>query len=285
MSSYNTRLIDFISKAYVENPYINYVEMHQKYNQLWNQAQHNNEKQKELLKLYVNTRDKNNGKGFYTLSYYMLETITYHTFETRIIPIHVFHKIINYQVKGNENTIPFGSWKDIKHFLSFFIQDNTHYYTSRESIIDIILLEHVIPQLIEDRKNKSIGNPISLCGKWMPRERSKTHGWLAKKIAILYYYNTICITNKTQTIFKHYRYLIRDLNEYLSIPQIHMCKNEWDKIDFQKITPQTIQKYKSCFLNENEVNEPHRYKCKENLKEYWKTNHDTLCIYEWMNFI
>ncbi len=285
MSSYNTRLIDFISQVEVETLSINYTVMHQKYNQLWNQAGQNNKKQKELIKLYVNTRDKNNGSGLYTLSYHMLETITYYTFETRVIPIDIYHKIIHNQIKGDDTIIPFGSWKDIKHFLSFFIQDNTHHYVNRESIVDTILLEHVIPQLIEDRKNKSIGNPISLCGKWMPRERSKTHGWLAKKIAILYYYNTICITNKTHTIFKHYRYLIRDINIYLNTPQVYMCKNQWDQIDFQKVTPQTIQKYKRCFLNEAGINEPHRYECRKNLKKYWKSHCDELCSYQWIDFI
>lgn len=253
---------------------MDHFKLHGLYDKLWNMAT-TPKQESELLKVYVLTRDIKNGCGLYHFSYHMLETITYHTYETRRISFSRYKRLLTHQMKGDPSQCiePFGSWKDIKHFLTFFINEYTPYYKfhNRNDVVDSILTFLVIPQMIEDRKNMSIQHPITLCGKWLPRERSKKHGWLAKKIAILYYNHVICITHHTQTIYKHYRYLIRDFNKYLHVPQVHMCKNEWDKIQFEWVSAKTISKYSNAFLSDNHKHEPHRQACKENLQEYLKT--------------
>jgi hypothetical protein len=195
-------------------------------------------------------------------------------FEKQTLSIARYHKLIENQLKGTEHEPAFGCWKDMKHFLTFFMTSYLYDINNRESIVDSILMIHVIPQLVKDRKSMSVCEPVSLCGKWMPRESSRKHKWLAKKIAILYYNHTICITNQTQTMYKWYRYLIRDLNKYLNVPQVHMCNNEWDKIDFDKVSAQTMKKFNHCFLNDARVHEPHRKECSNHLKSKYKMNYD-----------
>ena len=157
-----------------------YQTLQEKYNQLWNNAK-NEEEKNELLKLYKYIRDIHHGKGLYTLSYYLLDTITYHVFEKQTLSIARYHKLIENQLKGTEHEPAFGCWKDMKHFLTFFMASYLYDINNRESIVDSILMIHVIPQLVKDRNSMSVCEPVSLCGKWMPRESSRKHKWLAKK--------------------------------------------------------------------------------------------------------
>ena len=197
----------------------------------------------------------------------MLESILYFYIENKISK-HTFITILKSFVKevkiDNKSTHPYGSWKDIKLFLNHLINNNKNI----EFIIDEIIQEIYIPQMIEDRKNMSINLPISLCGKWLPRESSKEFGWLARKIAINYYNYVFCLTNKNYIKYSHYRKLCSSFNNYLDIPQNHMCSKHWDYIKFNKVTAQTILKSKKSFLNDKEINENHRIICKENFLNY-----------------
>lgn len=273
---YKEYLSEFLSYVVTDTPQkpLPYVKIQNIYNQLWDWAITNDEKT-ELLKLYVFTRDIFNGLGLYTLSYYLLETLTYHTYETKRISFHEYKDLLTNQWKGNKDQRiePYGSWKDVKKFLTFFANNEYSpcYFTNgRDAIIDSFIITFVIPQMVEDRKHMSIQKPITLCGKWLPRERSKQDGWLAKRIAVLYYRHTICMNHTLHAMYKHYRKLIAQFNQYLQVPQVHMCRNEWDKIQFHHVSMKTICKFRNAFFNSNRIYEPHRMKCTENLQEYLK---------------
>ena len=226
-----------------------------------------------VLKLCLQTRDIVDGKGLYQLTYNLLEVIVFYTFEKNIISKETFYKMLkNIVHEFNINDKPqhsYGSWKDLKLFLNFLNNFGDTYtkYTKKE-IIDDIIKEIYIPQMIQDRKNMSIQKPISLCGKWLPRESSKEFKWLARNIATLYYNYVFCMNIKPQFKFTHYRKLISEFNKYLDTTQIHMTSKKWDNIVFNKVTAQTLLKNKYSFLNMNEINEPHRIMCREHFLNF-----------------
>lgn len=276
------KLVQFCFQS-VLDPHMNYENMHYHYTHLWNHCP--SHLRDSLLKLFEFNRDIHHGKGLNTLSYYMLEVITFMTYEKNLIPFTTYHGILQRVFQEFSTTtsstspstptntqLPYGSWKDLKHFLSLFKwEPHLHMYThtNKNDIIDDILMTHVIPQLIQDRKNMSIQEPISLCGKWMPRESCVRHGWLARKIAYLYHKHTFQVYAKKQDIYKTYRKLISSINVYLEIPQNHMCNRTWDKINFDHVTSKTMLKYKRVFLNDDpHINEHHRKVCSQNFKNY-----------------
>ena len=268
------KLVQFSFQSVVD-PHMNYSQMYHQYIHLWNHCPIH--QRDNLLKLFEFNRDIHHGKGLNTLSYYMLEVITFMTYERNLIPTNVYHGILQrlfqeFPGKNHTTELPYGSWKDLKHFLTLFKWEPhllLYTHSVKNDIIDEILLTHVIPQLIRDRKNMSIQEPISLCGKWMPRESCVKHGWLARKIAYLYHKQTIQVYAKRQDIYKTYRKLITSINAYLEIPQNHMCNRTWDKINFDHVTSKTMLKYKRVFLNEDpHINEHHRKVCSQNFKNY-----------------
>ena len=48
--------------------------------------------------------------------------------------------------------------------------------------------------------------------------------------------------------------LVTSLNKYLDTTQIHMTRREWDKINFDNVTAQTIHKSKNSFMNQKNIN-------------------------------
>tara|TARA_B110000116_G_C16800715_1_gene570363 strand:+ start:6705 stop:8387 length:1683 start_codon:yes stop_codon:yes gene_type:complete len=222
-----------------------------------------------ILKLIIHTRDIYNGKGLWSLTYVMLNVLTKYCFGKNIICKKIYFKILKHIVSPfNKNQEkPYGSWKDIKYFLN----DLKYYYydlNKVDEIIDQIIINIYIPQIIEDIENMKMNNKISLCGKWLPRERSKKYKWLAKRIAKLYQINVVKTIESSKTIYKNYRTLLSNFNKYLETTQIFMNHLDWDKIDFNKVTSKTLLKYKNSFLNDKNLNIKSRIICKENLIDF-----------------
>jgi hypothetical protein len=230
---------------------------------------------KYLLKLILHTRDVCEGKGMYQLTYVFLgEFLKYISITNNAKHYDDFIKVLSCMVNDFElNGVKYqayGSWKDMKYLLTYFRNNNIGKNTHYENIINKI----IVPQMVKDCGIMiNNGGSISLCGKWLPRESSKKFGWLGKKIAVLYY-NTVVgrinvgRINKTSVIFKYYREVISSLNSHLDTTQIHMAAKQWDKIQFNRVTAQTMLKSKNAFMNKNNIDEEHRHICKENLVNY-----------------
>lgn len=76
------------------------------------------------------------------------------------------------------------------------------------------------------------------------------------------------MTTKQSTMQKYYRQFISKVNKYIDTTQVHMCKREWDKINFDHVTALTMLKSKNAFMNIKDINEEHRNICKNNLIKY-----------------
>lgn len=93
-------------------------------------------------------------------------------------------------------------------------------------------------QLTKDIINYEKKEPISLLAKWLKSSNtsSKESRNIAKKT-----YNFLGISEKD------YRKLLSILREYLNITERYMSLNQWEKIDFSKISSYSMLKYKKAF--------------------------------------
>lgn len=228
-----------------------------------------------IIKMCLQNRDIKSGKGLTKTTYMMLNTMAYYCYEKKILPSNTILKILKGFVtnKYNEHTKtydhPYGSWKDIKYFLEYFCNDTIYKYVtvSKLCIVNEIIQNIYIPQMINDRKNMSLNKPISLCGKWLPRE-SGQFKQLSRKIANQYHKEVYRLTESNVKIYKQYRQLISNFNNYLDTTQIHMAGKTWDKINFENVTSKTLFLNKESFQNLKEIDEDHRHICKTNYSQF-----------------
>lgn len=228
-----------------------------------------------IIKLCLQNRDIKYGKGLTETTYMMLNTLTYYCYEKEMFPKDTIIKVLTGFVKNkfNEDSQcyehPYGSWKDIKYFLAHLCKNETYTYVNanKSSIVDEIIKKLYVPQMINDRKNMSVYRPISLCGKWLPRE-SGQFKQLSKKIAIHYYQEVFRDSGTNIKMYQHYRKLVSKFNHYLDTTQIHMAGKTWDHIDFEHVTSKTLLLNKKSFLNYKNIDEGHRHYCKYNFQHF-----------------
>lgn len=223
-----------------------------------------------LIRLALQTRDIEMGKGMYNMAYHMFEVIVHHVYDTNSIDrntyFKMFRRVLNESPDGD---MPYGSWKDLKNFLQHMHVSKRYDSHYRNHIIHEHIMRLYVEQMIQDRKSMSVGNGISLCGKWLPRESSKVHRWLARSIARAYYNTVFCEVPEKMSIYsQHYRELCTKFNKYIDTTQIHMCRRTWDVIDFDHVTALTMHKFKNAFMNSKNINEEHRNICRDNLINY-----------------
>jgi hypothetical protein len=270
-------------------------------------------KRKDLLtvlyKLIGKTRDIEGGKGEYAISYMMIWTWYKHFPGLSAIALALFvfppkrlTSLISENVYRNycawkecftkDDQIPYGSWKDIKHFCKYVLDqsgDKNHllieqcvWFMNTQISADRLLYGSADPE------KKDI--PISLAAKWVPRAgkhgRSFNFNWLNKKLALGFYpeYIASAVANggaKTRNAAEkkcltHYRILVSTLNRHLDTVQIKQAANRWAEIDHSKTTSLTISKNRRAFMNlprtkdsdEVRSEDPDRIECAKNFKAY-----------------
>ena len=228
-----------------------------------------------VVKLCLQNRDIKSGKGLTQTTYMMMNTLAYYSYETGTFPRDTIVKILKGFVtnKYDEDTKtyqhPYGSWKDVKYFLEYFWKSTRYEYVAANKcgIIEEIIREVYIPQMIKDRKNMSVNQRISLCGKWLPRE-SGQFKQLAKQIAIQYHKEVHRVSESNVKMYQKYRQLISKYNHYLDTTQIHMTGKTWDQINFDNVTSKTLFLNKESFLNTKYIEEEHRHICRNNYLEF-----------------
>ena len=248
----------------------------------------------KIIRLVYHIRDITHGKGMYNLTYHMLfELFVFYKKEVNkyILNKRTYYQVIKRIVSNSENESSIGSWKDIKKYLTHLVENsNDRKYTTFYNIYNLkqIIKEHIreiiVPQLVNDRKNLSVGEDISFCAKWLPREkaRSKVHTYIARLIAIEYSnYVFPILTNSvkdTREKYKRYRRVVSSLNKYLDTTQIHMCAREWDKINFDYVTKNTLFKNHEAFMNSQNNSSIDRQQCSVNYKNHL-SKHETGIMY------
>ena len=212
-----------------------------------------------LYKMIGHTRDIIDGKGEYTLSYMML------CCWNKINPLLAQFALRSFVLHENENTHPYGSWKDLKYFCKYCKE--VYYKKNDENTLKFEehnLVQYAVQLMNEQIKtdyhtflnfNNNHKNTISLAAKWIPREKS-SFGWLYNMLCTQYFSEYISTAHTSEQIRKatnkcktEYRKILTTLNKYLDTLQIKQCHQEWSMIDFNNVTSISLIKQKKAFLN------------------------------------
>jgi hypothetical protein len=197
-----------------------------------------------LYRMIGHTRDIISGKGEYTLAYMMVDVWSDFNLEL------AKHALTCFVKSSHNDSIPYGSWKDIKYFCRYCLQNGRS--------IDHPIIQHGISLMNEQLRLDSacfMNGPISLVAKWIPREDS-SFKVLYPPLATQYFAEFIA-TAKTDEAYARaitkcktqYRILIAKLNKKLDTTQIKQCSTQWDQIKFDNVTSITLAKQKKAFLN------------------------------------
>ena len=224
-----------------------------------------------LYKMIGHTRDVNDGKGEYALAYMMIYVWEQYWSSLAVYALRTFVK-----PTFSQSEVPYGSWKDIKHFCTY-IMNRGHRMDNSELLRSAVKLMN--GQLLEDHRNL-LGTSISLAGKWAPREKSTNNGWLHEVLALDFFSNYLVTAKTPESKAKatlkakmHFRKILSSLNSQLKTVQIKQCAKQWADIEPGLQTSITMFKQKRAFLNktkkgETRVNDLDRIICAENFNAY-----------------
>ena len=233
-----------------------------------------------LYKLIAQTRDIIDGKGEMDLTWMQLEVWSRFSVE---LSFKAFVHIVDSKHKAL-NGHQYGSWKDIKYFLAYLKNksDESH------PLVDMILLNIVVPALKHDEQLLKQGLPVSLLGRWIPREKSsKKFNWIFYKLSKMMYPEFVVEPqggwmNRKQLSRAHskQRIYLKKLIVKLSgsdggsdTPQVKMAGKRWDKLNFNNVTSVTIRNQKVAILNKTKKgqqrsSEDDRVECAKNYTEH-----------------
>jgi hypothetical protein len=239
-----------------------------------------------LYKLIGQTRDIVSGKGEYSLSYMMIcvwykfwPELAKNAFTFFVLPP---NKNIKHQ---------YGSWKDVKYMCNYvrdYFKNDNHELIKH--IIDLVCTVHKLEytdfynyKMSIENNDKKTNIPkveLSLCAKWLPREKCKKFGWINSKIAENLFPHFINSGRNANSQFKGklkakilLRKRLSDMNRYLNTVQINMCEKNWKNIDFNNVTSLTMRKSKTAFNNKDKQGNQRSYEedrivCSENFDKH-----------------
>jgi len=224
-----------------------------------------------LYKMIGHTRDVNDGKGEYALSYMMIYVWDQYWPSLAVHALSTFVKPLSCQ-----GDMPYGSWKDIKHFCTY-ISNRNHSMGNSGLLKSAVKLMN--DQLLEDHRNLS-GTSLSLAGKWAPREKSVNNGWLHEVLALDFFQSYLKTAktpvSKAKAMLKakmDFRKMLSKLNSQLGTVQVKQCAKQWADIEPGSQTSITMFKQKRAFLNKTKkgdtrVDDPDRIICADKFNTY-----------------
>jgi len=114
----------------------------------------------------------------------------------------------------------YGSWKDIKYFLNYYVEDLSK--DKKRDLGNDVFIKKIVKMVCEQMKAES----NSVNAKWLPREKSNKFGWLTPLFAREYYSEWFSETMSagqykaaTRKALTHFRQLISKLNKQFEATQ------------------------------------------------------------------
>lgn len=207
------------------------------------------------------TRDIIDGKGEYDLAYRMmlefaLVNTTDNTMAEKTKQL-IYYMVNPLPIEGNSH--PHGSWKDIKKFLGY-VYDRKEQLRKTETDIDeevktcnyliAYCLNLYVIQLKSDLEalNESRPHNISLCAKWVPREKTK-YSWIFGRLARAIFNAETNDNCGTKQSYKKFRRLIASLSRAIDTLEIKQCANRYQEIEFSKVPSVAMTRQKNAFMN------------------------------------
>jgi len=233
-----------------------------------------------LYKLIGKTRDINGGKGEYNISYMMIWTWHKYFPALALVALELFVLDPHAVNALNKSQEPYGSWKDMKYFCKYVLDNGGD---MNRSIIQFCI--RITNENIRNDNNTYYSDNtkhLSLVSKWVPRESSNKFGFLYDALATNYFPEYMASakseTSKASALKKcrsQYRILCATLNRHLDTVQIKQSANNWAAIDHSKTTSITMAKQRRAFMNlttgnqnEQRSDKEDRIQCAENLRVY-----------------
>lgn len=194
-----------------------------------------------LYRMIGQTRDIISGKGECTLTYMMIFT-WYHFYpELAVFALRCLVK------HGDTNEHPYGSWKDMKYFCDFCVDQDVE--------ISHPLIQAAIRLTNDQLRADCAAVNVSLAAKWVPREGS-SFGWLYQSLATDYFSGYVATAKSEDSLEKailkaktEYRKILSNLNRKIETLQIKQCGGNWAGIQFDRVTSISLAKQKKAFLN------------------------------------
>ena len=126
-------------------------------------------------------------------------------------------------------------------------------------------IQLIAEQLIKDKKNLELNEPISLCAKWAPSENKKydKRNNISEKIGLKIYTILDNSNELSDEINKKYKFqnkykefyrkmYLTPLRNKINIIEKLMCNNEWNKIKYEKVPAIASKKFKNAFLKHDQ---------------------------------
>ena len=210
-----------------------------------------------IYRLMLHTRDIINGKGECMLSYMMLgEWVRFSACcEERPQCARMANELANAAIESFVKLEGFdhayGSWKDMKYFANYL---KDHVARDVRVLVGLPIFKHMIRLIVDQLRTDVDAEDPSLLCKWIPREKSRKFGWLAKHIAVEYNKKWLQTSHSphqhqaTRKCLVHYRQTVARVNRRLNTIQIDQCAGTWRNIDFAKdVTSLTLAKQRRAF--------------------------------------
>jgi len=263
---------ELLKKIFTQNPNLEYIKI--------------------IYKLIGHTRDIISGKGECNLTYMLISKL-YKFSLSENVPVNYKYPIqamatsaVESLIRTDLNEHPYGSWKDMKYFCNYHVDQKDRYNSEFTDSLFIFVIDLICGQLRSDE----FCHKKSLAAKWIPREKSSKFGWITPIIAMKYYSPWMKLDGKElltpdhpqyrlarRKCLTHFRKLLSKINNELNTPQINQCNETWHNIDFDKnVTSITLRKQSKAFmgvrkdgrLNEKILNNQDRQECSKNYKKY-----------------
>jgi hypothetical protein len=235
-----------------------------------------------MYKLIGQTRDIIGGKGEQQLSFMQL-WVWYEFYPALALQAFDHFVLLN----GDESIHPYGSWKDVKYWCEFIRKKSgNHQHPLIEKALDISIRQLLYDETRYDcyyetdsETNTMVKPQISLCAKWLPREKSK-YGWIFRQMAekMFGYFQDTAKSEKSRRKAKLkgriiLKKLLVKLNRYLDTAQIKMCGRTWTDLNFNHLTSQTLRRNKLAIMNTTKKSERRstnsdRIQCASNYKNH-----------------
>jgi Mg-chelatase subunit ChlD len=194
-----------------------------------------------LYRMIGQTRDIICGKGEYTLTYMMI--FAWYQFYPEL----AFFALRCLVKHGDTNEHPYGSWKDMKYFCDFCVDQDVE--------ISHPLIQAAIRLTNDQLRADCAADNVSLAAKWVPREGS-SFGWLYQSLATDYFSGYVATAKNDDSLEKailktktEYRKILSNLNRKIDTLQIKQCGGNWAGIQFDRVTSISLAKQKKAFLN------------------------------------